>query len=128
MTEVFYATVVDGKIKFDNPNLWDRYYKRLSGQSIEISVKPLGKKRNVKQNRYYWKVIVKRVSDYLGYSDREVHEILKNRFDVDSTKNLNVYEFSEYIEDICRWAAVEWQLHLPNPSSYQTSRRDKAQE
>tara|TARA_Y100001973_G_C5180348_1_gene324494 strand:+ start:222 stop:608 length:387 start_codon:yes stop_codon:yes gene_type:complete len=128
MTEVFYATVVDGKIKFDNPNLWDRYYKRLSGQSIEISVKPLGKKRNVKQNRYYWKVIVKRVSDYLGYSDREVHEILKNRFDVDSTKNLNVYEFSEYIEDICRWAAVEWQLHLPNPSSYQTSRRDKEQE
>ena len=128
MTEVFYATVVDGKIKFDNPNLWDRYYKRLSGQSIEISVKPLGKKRNVKQNRYYWKVIVKRVSDYLGYSDREVHEILKNRFDVDSTKNLNVYEFSEYIEDICRWAAVEWQLHLPNPSSYQTSRSDKEQE
>ena len=128
MTEVFYATVVDGKIKFDNPNLWDRYYKRLSGQSIEISVKPLGKKRNVKQNRYYWKVIVKRVSEYLGYSDREVHEILKNRFDVDSTKNLNVYEFSEYIEDICRWAAVEWQLHLPNPSSYQTSRRDKEQE
>ena len=128
MTEVFYATVVDGKIKFDTPNLWDSYYKRLSGQSIEISVKPLGKKRNVKQNRYYWKVIVKRVSDYLGYSDREVHEILKNRFDVDSTKNLNVYEFSEYIEDICRWAAVEWQLHLPNPSSYQTSRSDKEQE
>ena len=128
MNEVFYATVVDGKVKFDNPSLWDRYFQRLSGQAIEISVKPLGKKRNAKQNRYYWKVIVKRVSEYLGYSDREVHEILKNRFDVDSTKHLNVYEFSEYIEEICRWAAVEWQLHLPNPSSYQTSRSDKEQE
>ena len=30
MNEVFYATVVDGEIKFDNPSLWDRYYKRLS--------------------------------------------------------------------------------------------------
>ena len=40
---ILYGEIVDGELKFDNKDDWDRLFKIYSGQSIEISVQPLGK-------------------------------------------------------------------------------------
>ena len=104
---ILYGEIVDGELKFDNKDDWDRLFKIYSGQSIEISVQPLGKRRNTKQNRFYWKVVVNSLAMHFGYTDNEMHKALKLKFDVESTSKLTVIDFSEYIESIIRWAEFE---------------------
>ena len=104
---IFYAKVEDNKIKVDNPNDWEKLYKDFAGQSIEISVTPLGHKRNDKQNRFYWKVIVGELSKEFGYTSSEMHKALKLKFNMQSTKHLSVKDFSIYINDIIDWAILE---------------------
>ena len=48
MQRVYYGEIVEGQIKLDNENEWDELYKKYSGQSVEISVRFLGKRRNSK--------------------------------------------------------------------------------
>ena len=50
MKRLFYGEVVNNKMKFDDQDAWDKVYREFSGQAIEITVKPLGKRRNSKQN------------------------------------------------------------------------------
>lgn len=94
------------------------------GQQIEITVGVQKKRRSNPQNAYYWAVPVKLLGDYLGYEDDEIHEALKWQFlkiegdppSVRSTKKLSTTEFNEYIEKIIRWAALEFQVVIPDPS------------
>ena len=106
-SRIFYATIEENQIKFDNPNDWDGISKEYAGQVIEISVKPIGAKRNDKQNRFYWKVIIGELSYEFGYTPDEMHKALKIKFDIESTKHLSVKDFSIYINDIIDWAALE---------------------
>ena len=113
MKRLFYGEVVNNKMKFDDKDAWDKIYKEFSGQAIEITVKPLGKRRNSKQNRFYWKVIINELSMHFGYTTSEMHKALKMKFDVDSTSKLSVLEFSEYIESILKWAEFEQGFLVP---------------
>jgi hypothetical protein len=80
--------------------------------------------RSVDQNRLYWGVYVRTLSDYTGYSPDEMHEVLKAKFlpkrlaiadgngEVQnefviggSTTKLNVIEFGDYLAAIHDWAA-----------------------
>ena len=106
-SRIFYAQIDDGKIKLDNPHDWGALYKEFAGQSIEISVTPLGTKRNDKQNRFYWKVIVGELSKEFGYTKEEMHKALKLKFDIQSTKHLSIKDFSIYINEIIDWAILE---------------------
>ena len=113
MKRLFYGEVVNNKMKFDDQDAWDKVYREFSGQAIEITVKPLGKRRNSKQNRFYWKVIINELSMHFGYTTSEMHKALKMKFDVDSTSKLTVLEFSEYIESILKWAEFEQGFLVP---------------
>ena len=64
-------------------------------------------RRNTKQNRFYWKVFVNELSLHFGYSAKEMHKALKIKFDVESTSKLSVFDFSQYIESILKWAEFE---------------------
>jgi hypothetical protein len=113
MSRLFYGEVIDGKIKFDDPDDWQQVYKQYSGQAVEISIRFLGERRNGKQNRFYWKVVVSGLSKHFGYTNDEMHRALKVKFDVPSTSKLSVKEFSEYIADIVRWAEIEQGFLFP---------------
>lgn len=113
MSRLFYGQIKGNTIEFDDKDAWDKIYKEFSGQAVEISVKPLGKKRNSKQNRFYWKVIINNLSLHFGYTNSEMHKALKLKFDIDSTAKLNVLEFSEYIESVLRWAEFDHGFILP---------------
>jgi hypothetical protein len=84
MSRLFYGEVIDGKIKFDDPDDWQQVYKQYSGQAVEISIRFLGERRNGKQNRFYWKVVVSGLSKHFGYTNDEMHRALKVKFDVPS--------------------------------------------
>ena len=107
MQRLFYGEIIEGQIKLDNPKDWSELYEKYSGQSVEISVRFLGQRRNSKQNRFYWKVIVGELSKEFGYTSSEMHKALKLKFSMQSTKHLSVKDFSIYINDIIDWAILE---------------------
>ena len=105
---IYYATIKDKRVKLDNPREFNKIFNEFDGQAIEISIKPIGAKRNDKQNRFYWKVIVGELSKDFGYTKGEMHKALKLKFDISSTAKLSVSEFRDYIESIIHWASSEY--------------------
>jgi len=102
----------------------------------EINIKEL-RLRSLPENKYYWGVIVKILSDELGYTTNEVHEILKQRFiskvvflktkDAvkemripQSTTKLKTVEFEEYLSSIRQWASMELGIYIPTPNEIET--------
>ena len=72
--------------------------------------------RNLSQNDKYW-AILEGLSDHMGYTKEELHELLKYKFlkyakeiagqpvvVVPSTSDLDTGEFAEYIENVLRFA------------------------
>ena len=51
--------------------------------------------RTEQQNKYYFKCIVLPLGKYLGYHKFEMHEILKNMFIADTSKELTKEEFTK---------------------------------
>ncbi len=43
-----------------------------------------------------------------------MHETIKEKYDVESTKQLDMKEFTELIETIKRWAVIDMGIVLPN--------------
>jgi len=100
------------------------------GILVNVSLKKF--KRSTDQNRYYWGVVLRMISDDTGYEQSEVHEILKTEFlkvtekEINgklypifkSSTKLNTAEFEEYLEKCRRFAAMNLQLVilLPNES------------
>ena len=92
----------------------------------EVIMKVTKKKkdRSNKQNRYYRGVVVKMLSDQLGYEAEEIHSILGQMFllvdgpypFVRSTKDLTTVEMEEFLARVRRWASVEHGMYIPNPN------------
>ena len=75
--------------------------------------------RSERQNKYYWKCIVKPLSDFTGYHKFELHEQLKEMFILSTTKELDKKDFNQYCEEIRAWAATDLGVHLPAPNEYE---------
>ena len=98
-------TLLD-RAEFDNAisNLQGEYYIELKETGV----------RSAQQNNYYWK-IVNILGDDLGYTDQEMHSTIKTHFNIQSTKILTTKEFSQFIERIIRWSAVDLGIVIPDP-------------
>ena len=114
---------------------FDRQVQRLKdGWEVEITVKRRSVTRSQQQNAYYWGVIVRILAEHTGYTDVEIHDVLKAKFlpkhlaitdgngEVKgefvlggSTRNLKTAEFSEYCEHIKEWAADDLDVYIPDP-------------
>jgi len=91
--------------------------------------RPYKKGRSNSQNRYYWGVVVKMLSEYTGFTDEEIHEILKHHFlsvnktfnDMifyipQSTTSLTTAQMEDYLTKVRRWAAAELGCSIPEPN------------
>ena len=78
-----------------------------------LELKPTGV-RSAQQNNYYW-FIIGILSEDLGYTEPEMHEVLKKHFQIESTKTLSREEFGEFIEQIIRWASIDFGIAIPDP-------------
>ena len=74
--------------------------------------------RSERQNKYYWKCIVKPLSDYTGYHKFEMHEQLKVMFILSTTKELDKQEFNQFCEEIRAWASTDLGVHLQAPNEF----------
>ena len=83
----------------------------------EVEVKPFAYNRSVEQNKRYW-ALIEDLSDYLGYDESEMHELMKYKFlsykqdmlgdemvVVPSTSKLTIKEFVEYLSKVERFAS-----------------------
>tara|TARA_R110000744_G_scaffold86348_1_gene168713 strand:- start:9763 stop:10020 length:258 start_codon:yes stop_codon:yes gene_type:complete len=73
-------------------------------------------KRTDQQNKYYFKCIVLILGEFLGYHKFEMHEILKDKFIEDKSKELSQAEFQQYCEQIRIWSMQELSVKLPLPN------------
>ncbi len=80
-------------------------------------------KRSLAQNKYYWGVVVKVISDYTGFTPQETHQLLgrelwsydgKNghRF-IKSTADMDIAEFSSCIENARQYANESIGVYVP---------------
>lgn len=120
----------------DNRQRLQRQIGSLEG-SYRIEISPTRPTRSVKQNAFYWGVIIAslwewlRDQDWTIGSDEAAHEMLKARFlattiinkrtgevigrRVRSTTELTTEEFSDYVER-CRMFLSEWcNIVVPDP-------------
>lgn len=81
--------------------------------------------RSLPQNKYYWGVVVKVVSQHTGYTSEETHQELARMFlsyennrklFVRSTTKLNTLEFEKYAESCRDWAKKEMDVYIPLPN------------
>ena len=90
--------------------------------------------RTTPQNRYYFGCVVKIISDEIGYTPEETHQILKSLFlqrtvfvktkdgvnelrIEKSTTELTTIEMQEYFEHIAQWAAEKLGIYIPAPET-----------
>jgi len=100
-----HCTVKDGIINLPSVDAKDgEYYFELK----EVGV------RSGQQNNYYWQII-DILSEDLGYTKQEMHQTIKNHFDIISTKDLERKEFSDFLERLIRWSAIELNIVIPDP-------------
>ena len=108
----FAGKVKQGKLTLDD-NLGFKDYLYLIEGDVHLEIKVAEKVRSPQQNAYY-RVIIRILSKELGYTEQEMHETIKKKYDIESTKQLSVEEFTELIEIIKRWAVIDMGIVLPN--------------
>ena len=108
----FACNIKNCKLTLDD-NLGFRDYLRLIEGDVHLEIKRAEKVRSPQQNAYY-RVIVRILAKELGYTEQEMHETIKEKYDVVSTKQLSVEEFTELIEQIKRWSVIDMGIVLPN--------------
>jgi len=122
-----YGVVEHGNLKMDNQQDFDTSVSLLDGEVVEVTVRKKKKMRTIKQNAYYWGVVIKLISDDTGHTPDEIHEFCKQRFlkslirlkdeiysTVESTTDLESNGFSnDYIEKIKQWAYEDLNITIP---------------
>ena len=109
-------------LKVYNRKAMDEFLSTLSGE-VEFHITEVDNRTHW-QNDYYWGGVIGKSGKegtlldsetFGGYTSDEMHEALKQRFKITSTKLLTVAEFSEYIEQIVRWASSDFQVSVAPP-------------
>tara|TARA_Y100001973_G_C5176482_1_gene322292 strand:+ start:1300 stop:1641 length:342 start_codon:yes stop_codon:yes gene_type:complete len=94
----FTGKVTNGSLKLYDREGFKRSLFEYEGE-VWLEVKRAEKTRSPKQNAYY-RAIIKEIGNELGYTEHELHETVKKMFGIESTKDLTVPEFSEYLDKI----------------------------
>jgi hypothetical protein len=101
---------------------------------------PSEKQRSNPQNRYYWGCVVQVISDELGYTRTEVHEMLKQKFLTSmeciknkrtgisylipkekSTTSLDTKSWEEFMSQVREWASMALNIYIPEPNEDATT-------
>ena len=126
----FHGKIEGHRFRPNEPRAFLTYVKSLSGEDVTVTVNKYRayKQRSNEQNRYYWGVVVKLLSDETGHSAEEIHEVLKIKFllkpynlkgkqlpGATSTADLTTAEFESYLSQVRSWASQELAVYIPAP-------------
>lgn len=116
--------VFSGKLKLHNRDRFDDWMKGLRGD-VEVIVRKPQQPRSLKENNYYWGVIIKIISEETGAFPDDVHYELKRMFlkqsgdkipVLISTTDLSTTDFEEFLSKVRIWAASELGIMIPQPN------------
>ena len=121
-----YGRIKNLKIDFLDEERFVEDLVKLEGKDIIFTLKENQDYRTNKQNKLWWR-FMKILSETLGYSKEEMHDICKTKFlrreryedgkkleYLKSTAELTRKEFNELINDVIVWAATTFTINLPN--------------
>jgi hypothetical protein len=100
----FTAKIINGELKFYDVGGLTRFLNGIKGD-VWVDVKESPKARSSQQNAYY-RHIIRQIGNHLGYAEDEMHLVIKEKFKIESTKDLNVEDFSELLDSIIRFSAT----------------------
>jgi hypothetical protein len=122
---------IQGKVKEndfipDYPKNYQNALRVFNGLDVVITISKPTKERSNPQNNYLWGVPYKLIADYTGNTTEDVHHEMGNMFlsekttspipKIKTTTKLTTTEFSEYVENIIKWAAEFLGLYIPLPN------------
>lgn len=110
------AKVSRGNLIFLHPEAWEESIRHFTGEVV-VSIEPYSGNRTSRQNNYYWGVVVKMLSDEIGYYPKEMHEELKKLFTPHgTTSKMSTIEFEDYTNQVRDWAMREHNINIPTPA------------
>lgn len=131
-----YANIDDkGKLILSNPDTFKEELKKLSSKRVFVIVDEEKPTRSNNQNKYYWSVVVGTLSNELGYTPEEMHEVLKAKFSPKDIKQIGAEqvaipksttrqktdEFETYLENIRRFALLELNIKIALPNEIEVN-------
>lgn len=125
MKKIFKGKVEKGKVVLLDEQSYNLLVWSLNKKEIELTIGKPQRKRSNQENRYYWGVVIKILSEYTGYEETEMHDALRLQFLLDregklptlrSTTALTTIEFEKYMSDIREWASITLSCYVPEPN------------
>lgn len=125
---IFAVDVKNGKVEFSQPDAWSKTLQGLDGKKAKLTIKEFkagDSIRSLDANAYYWGVVVEILRNEFGFEKEELHDALGLMFRRDYTKTIptiintstmSSQEFWGYIDRVRTWAAVEYQITIPDPN------------
>ncbi len=131
-TPIIKGLVKDSKLVLskEEKEIFSKLLLGLNKKQVDIIIKESKNKRSLRQNSYYWGVVIKIISDYSGNTPEETSQFFKNKFlkaeremfgepyiYLLGTSELKTHEFEDYIEKIRTFALTcpAIQLNIPKP-------------
>ena len=126
-TPIFTGTIEKGKLLLDQPQKYLIQISALNGKKVELILRKKRNPRSLRQNAFYWGVVIEILSNHFGYEPEEMHNALKFQFlrfrsdkspdlvSVKSTTRLSTEEFNNYVNRVVIWAAQEHGIFIPDP-------------
>ena len=91
----FAGKIKQGKLTLDDLFGFKDYLRLIEGD-VHLEIKPAEKVRSPQQNAYY-RVIIRILAKELGYTEEEMHKVIKEKYEIESTKQLSKEEFTELL-------------------------------
>lgn len=121
----FIGTVDNGILSLSEPFKLRTYLATLGHVEVTVTIKKKVRSRSSQQNRYYWGVVIRLLSELTGFTDDEMHDAMRFKFlrimgdlvTVKGTSTLDTEEMEAYIEKIRQWASTDLSLFIPDPNS-----------
>jgi hypothetical protein len=124
MEIIWHGRQKNGQLIISNIDRFIDYLKTFGDKRFDIIVKKPKKKRSNPQNSYYWGVVLNLISQKTGHTQDELHDAFARKYlrrynrhgleFIQSTTDLTTVEFSEYVEQIKRFAAIELDIVIPD--------------
>ena len=127
---VFLGSVNEqGLLSLDDLDYWREALKGFSGKRVRVTLSKETKQRTNPQNSWLWGAVYPAIADWSGHSVDEIHEAMKalhghktlvtlpghaQELVPRSTRDYTTDEFSEYVERVRAWAAMQG-LDIPDP-------------
>jgi hypothetical protein len=132
--QIFVADIINGQLLPQQEKIWQQTlrYHEDKEHKVKIIIKPFkagDSIRSMDANAYYWGVVIEILRQEFGYEKEEMHDALGLMFRRDFTKavptiintsTMSSADFWEYISRIRTWAAVDYNITIPDPNKVST--------